>query len=502
MTLPGVPLVIVTLPARTVSEAKAELVEADRAGADVAEIRFDRWSLEEREKMDGLFPAPLPLLATLRSTAEGGEGPTSASDRRAWGQRVGSLPFAFVDVEVDRDGLEGLGPSPGPASPTLILSVHLPEGASPQSVHQRLEQLDPSRGIAKVVVPAGVRMTLQELVPELPPPGILRYVVHTTGASGPLLRAWARRLGFAAVYSSLPEVRRGAAPASVEPSQIPADRLRPFLEADPPAPLFAVVGSPIGYSLSPALHHAWMRAGGRIGLYVALEIDRDTDLAESLEPLGRGGFRGLNVTHPLKEVALRLADRVLPGAEACGCANLLTFENGEVEAENTDLLAVLRRLGELERDGVWGHGDDLLVLGCGGAARAALAAVRSMGGRARVLARNRVRAGPVAASFGAALAEPADARSVPLVVNATTVGRDRRSRLELDLEPWVGPTTYLLDFVYRPESRVLEEVAQGRGAAYEDGRRLLGYSAAASFERWWGTTLSDRAILDALEAAG
>lgn len=497
MTLPPRPLVIATLPARSLGDARAQIQIAARSGADVAEIRFDRWPEVERRRMAELFPSPLPLLATLRSTAEGGEGPDSPGTRREWRREVATLSFAYVDIEEGRDPASE-PPDASRTGPTVIVSTHLPAGTRAAEVHRRLSGWDPRHGIRKVVLPARLPAVLKEIVPELPPPGVVRFVVHTTGASGPLLRAWSRRLGFAAVFGSLP-VAQGVEAAPVEPAQVPVDWLRPYLEAVPPAPLFAVVGSPVGHSLSPALHQAWMRAEGRTGLYVALDVDSERELSESLAPLGEGGFRGLNVTHPLKMAALHLADRVLPGARECGCANLLTFQGPEVEADNTDLLATLRRLEDLRKEGRW-SGDELLVLGNGGAARATLAAARSLGVPAAVLARDPARAASVAADFGARVADPSRAGPVPLVVNATTVGRADTPPMAVDLAPWVGPGTYLLDFVYRPENPVLERVAGRRGARYEDGRRLLGYSAAASYERWWGSPLPTEAVLAALEA--
>ncbi len=493
MTSADLPYVIATLPARSLDAARREATLAREAGADLAEVRFDRWPARERESPERLFPAPLPLIATLRSAREGGEGPDDVDSRRRWRDRVAGLPFAFVDLEGARDLPEPATRLSPRAEGRWIVSWHLPPATSPTEVHRRLSGPRPVGSVLKVVVPAGVSTAVSELVPSLPPAGEGARILHTTGPSGPLLRAWARRLGLAGVFGALPE---GGAEAPVEPSQIPVDRLRWFLEGRPEAPLFAVAGRPIGHSRSPALHSTWMRALGDHGLYVALELASEREFAEMLEPLARGGFRGLNVTHPFKAEALRAATRGARGAESCGCANTLTFEDGDVVAENTDLLAILRRLGELEREGTWA-GRRLTVVGTGGAARATLAAGRSLGAELEVVGRRPDAARELAAEFGARVSASPSPTPCDLLVHATTVGRGPGT-LEVDLESRVGPETFVLDWVYRPERAVLAETVAAAGGRYEDGRRLLAYSAAASYEIWWDHAPPDGLLEKAL----
>jgi len=84
MTYP-VPAMVVTLSAVTAAEAKRQVVEAAAAGADLAEIRFDLWSVGARAEADQLFPCPLPLVATLRSRQKVARVPmTRSRGRRYW----------------------------------------------------------------------------------------------------------------------------------------------------------------------------------------------------------------------------------------------------------------------------------------------------------------------------------------------------------------------------------------------------------------------------------
>jgi len=487
-----VPALIVTVPGRTVTAARREIRRARAAGASFAEVRFDRWSSAERARASRLFPTALPLIATLRSRAEGGEGPNARRLRRRWLERTGALPFDYIDLEYARD-LEPDGRPPMTVHHRALVSAHFRPRTPIGRVRAVLDDRRLRSVLVKAVVPASVGRCLRTIVPVVE--GRRRggpFIVHTTGASGPLLRAWGPQLGLAGVYASLPP----AGGPAVELAQLPADRLRRFWSTGGRARQFAVVGRPIGHSLSPALHQRWIDAAHRPGLYVALEIGESSDLRIACERLPAWGYGGLNVTHPLKRPALRLADAVTPAAAACRGANTLSFRGGRIRADNTDLGAIRRRLDELVHTGSW-DGRSIAVLGAGGAARATLEAVRSSRTTALVVARNRARAGAVARAHGAEVAENA-AGVRPLVVNATTVGRRDGGPLGARMAEWVDRAAYLLDWVYRPDDPLLAHRAHRRRIPYEDGRRLLAYGAAASFGAWWGTSPSTLAIESAI----
>ena len=484
MTRPP-PQLIVSLPARTVAEARHEMSEAATGGADLIEVRLDRFSPDELSRAAGLFPSPRPLIATLRSRAEGGEGPDDPKTRADILASLARLPFRWIDVELERD-FPTAESFPSPEGRGWIVSTHRVSPVREAEWVRLLREKVPPGSVRKVVVPAGVRQLMRELVPGLPPREETRVVAHTTGGSGPLLRAWSLRLGFAFVYTSLPEPERKRPPSPVEPSQIPVDRLRGFLATDPTAPLFAVAGHPVAHSLSPRIHDGWMRQLGHPGLYVALDFEDEREFVETLPSLFESGFRGFNVTHPFKEAALDLATRVGSGAEACGVANLLTADSSGVEAENTDLAAAIRRLEELRGSGDW-DGQSLGVLGAGGSARATLAAAHVLGVESHVWARRPEAAADLARRFGAHPVQDTDSVRPSLVVHATPVGRASQDASSLpDLSLWLRPGVPLLDWVYAPDDPVLSVTAARCGTTYEDGTRLLVYQAAASFGIWWG----------------
>jgi shikimate dehydrogenase/3-dehydroquinate dehydratase type I len=496
MSLPP-PAIVVSLPARTVVDARRQTEEARQAGADLVELRIDRFGAGELGRLGELFPTPLPLVATLRSRAEGGEGPDDAETRLRILNDLARLPFRWIDAEVARDfPTAELLLRPGERG--LIVSSHVTTAVRTPEWAHLLRETVPRGSVRKVVVPAPVGQLLRELIPSLPPPGESPLVAHTTGPSGPLLRAWSRKFGFPFVYASLPEGPEGTAPPSVEPSQIPVDRLRPFLTADGHPPLFAVVGHPVARSRSPAVHARWMRELGRPGLYVALDFESDQEFVDSVPSLVDGGFRGLNVTHPLKQVALEMANRVGPGAEACGVANTLTLGTEGVEAENTDLVAILSRLAELKSSGRW-DGASVGVIGAGGAARATLAAARSLGVEAYLWARGPEACELLAREFGAHAAQDLGHTRPSLVVHATPIGMLAGQSSVLPNLGWFHPGVHTVDWVYRPQEPVVRNSAEGAGATYEDGSRLFVRQAAASYGIWWGEGPTPEQIAAALQ---
>jgi shikimate dehydrogenase len=246
-----------------------------------------------------------------------------------------------------------------------------------------------------------------------------------------------------------------------------------------------VCGWPVAHSLSPRMHNAALAA---LGLhdwrYQKLPVPPGR-LAETVRALPALGFAGVNVTIPHKEAALALADRATETARATGAANTLTFgPDGGIEADNTDVAGLLEAIAPV-RDV---RGARALVLGAGGAGRAAVhALVRA--GAADVMVWNRTpeRAERVAAELGGRAVraiEPFD-----VVVQCTSVGLDPAADpfkgLPLDADTF-GAGTCVVDLVYRADGTDFLAAARSRGADVVDGLAVLVGQGAAALERWTG----------------
>jgi shikimate dehydrogenase len=204
--------------------------------------------------------------------------------------------------------------------------------------------------------------------------------------------------------------------------------------------------------------------------------------AETVRALPAAWFRGVNVTIPHKQAALAVADEATERASAIGAANTLSFEAGQIIADNTDAPALVAGL-PFPAAGV-----TALVLGAGGSARAAVWALRDAGAaEVRVWNRTPARAKRLAAELGATAvtsAEPAD-----LLVHCTSSGLDDPSTmlksLPLEADDLVGYRC-VVDFVYSRTETPLVEAARARSIAVLDGLELLARQGALSFERFTG----------------
>ena len=245
-----------------------------------------------------------------------------------------------------------------------------------------------------------------------------------------------------------------------------------------------VVGNPIGHSLSPAIHRAWIAAAGIEAEYHPLLSPLD-GFAAVVADLRAKGVRGVNVTIPFKEQALALADEASDLARLAGAANLLIFENGKVRADNTDgpgLLAALKTRAGFDPT----HGP-AVILGAGGAARGAAAALMLAGSpQVRIVNRTPGRARRLAASLGAGVVamETEEAfKGAAVIVNATSLGlgggEGPRTALSL------APDAVVMDMVYKPLVTSFLYRAAQRGHPTVDGLEMLIGQARPSFEAFF-----------------
>ena len=274
-----------------------------------------------------------------------------------------------------------------------------------------------------------------------------------------------------------------------------------------PAARYAVFGHPIAHSLSPRLHGLFAAQAGIELKYVAIDVAPAT-FARSVRAFFATGGRGANVTLPHKGAAFELADERTPAACRLGVANVLTrWPDGRLEADSNDGAGMLADLRA--RRGFDPAGRDVLLLGAGGAARAAAvallddASVRTLTIANRTLER--------AQALAKALADPARVRVTAwqtlgdigaraLIVNATSAGvHDEGLALPATL---VSARSHAYDLSYGAAARSFVAWAQQAGClAASDGLGMLVETVAASFTRWHGARPDVEAALDALQMA-
>jgi shikimate dehydrogenase len=256
-------------------------------------------------------------------------------------------------------------------------------------------------------------------------------------------------------------------------------------------PRLAVIGHPVAHSLSPAMQNAALREMGLAGewTYEALDVEPG-DFRKAIGQLPQGGFAGVNVTIPHKGAAYEIADDPSPAARAIGAANTLSFAGGRIAAENTDAPGLIASLPDPPK------GRRALVLGAGGAARAAAWALADAGAAVGVWNRTHEKTERLARDLGVRPVEPeATHRSLQIdryeiVVNATSVGLEPPARggadlkaLHLDADSFTE-RHLVVDLVYGPADTELVRAARAGGATVIDGREVLVRQGAASLRIW------------------
>lgn len=239
-----------------------------------------------------------------------------------------------------------------------------------------------------------------------------------------------------------------------------------------------VVGWPIAHSLSPLIHGAWIKAAGLDARYEAFEAGDEPAFRRLVNEGRDGRLVGLNVTAPWKELALALADTASLTARQCGSANLIGFAEGRIVATSTDGLGLMAALIEQAPD-FDARGADVVVLGAGGAARAAVAALVRDGARVGVMNRTRERAERLAEDLGAEVAEETALERAALVVNALS------GPPEIEVEA-LRADAVLMDMTYRPLLTPFLQAGRARGLTVVDGLAMLIGQARPSFRALFG----------------
>ena len=245
----------------------------------------------------------------------------------------------------------------------------------------------------------------------------------------------------------------------------------------------AVLGHPVAHSRSPAMHGAALAELGLAGewSYSAIDVPPD-ELEARVRAMAGEGFAGANVTVPHKGAALALADSLSETAREIGAANTLSFEGDEIRADNTDAQGLLDAFPESAA------GKRALVLGAGGAARAAVWALVREGAEVAVWNRTALRAEHLCGELGGAATEAPDQAGSELIVNTTAAGlRGEDPFVELPLEPArFAPGQTVVDLVYGERPSPLLAAAQAAGATVVDGIEILVRQGALSLRIWTG----------------
>jgi len=286
------------------------------------------------------------------------------------------------------------------------------------------------------------------------------------------------------------------------PGQISARVLRDVYRIemiDAATKIYGVAGDPIAHSLSPQMMNTAFRRENINAVYVPLQTDNVEDLLNCAREIP---IQGLSITMPLKEDILTRLDKTdAISAKIGACNTVIRSQDGKLYGFNTDVAGVVR---PLEQRLVL-NGAKILVIGAGGAARAAVFGLKERNAEVWVMNRTAERAQRLARQAHAHYISHAQLKKLQfdVIINATPVGMNA-ARPQSPLEESELQTRYVFDMIYNPAETKLVKMARAKGVQVITGTEMFVHQGARQFEIWTGkpAPVEDmhRSVLHALGA--
>lgn len=441
------------------------------------------------------------LIATCRRTANGGHFPGTPEDELHLLSEAAAAGAHLIDLSLEtaealtehnRAALDALRNS----TAALLLSWH-DFHATPnlEAVHDRMRPHAPD---LYKIVPTATTLRDSFALPDLleAHSAEQNVVAMAMGQPGILTRILGPRFGSVFTFAA------SDAASATAPGQIDLRTLRDLyrienISAD--TELYGVFGNPISGSHSPVMLNTAFRETGTDAVYLPLETGSADELFETFHRLH---LAGASVTMPLKEQVLPRIDRLHPLAAKLGAANTLSRDPGiTIAGGNTDAAGIADPLAGC----IVLNGATILVLGAGGAARAAVFALRDRGATVAVLNRTFERAQHLAQQAGVtALPRQYLAHCrFDVIVNATPYGMANRS-IEAPINASeLSCCKLFFDLVYNPLETPLIVLAKSQGIPVLYGIEMFLAQGAAQFELWTGKPAPReamrQAVLEALQ---
>jgi 3-dehydroquinate dehydratase / shikimate dehydrogenase len=483
--------ICVSIRESTVQQTAASALRA-AAWADLVEIRADY--IRDLDLGRLLCNKPRPVIFTLRSRREGGAYDGSEERRLDTIRQAARCGADYVDVEFSASWPAILQDVP---HEKVILSHHDFEGTPADLASLAAAMAAPGAALLKIAVRArslADNLRIAELLGAARERGqkLCALAMGREGIPSRILGPlWGSRLAFASLPGG-PATADGQPPADVLLGQYRARAISCATR------LYGVLGKPLEHSLSPRIHNAAFAARGDDAVLLPLEAASFDDF---LRFHAGCPLQGVAVTIPHKGNARALARSLSTAAGQTGAVNTLILRDRQWHGENTDIEGFLRPLQRRTRPG----GMKAVVLGTGGAARAAIVALRSQGADICVLGRDGAKARALAGEFGTEQAswERLGSLGWDLLVNATPVGMyPGIEQTPVPADALTGEWVY--DLIYNPvETRLLKEAAL-HGCKTISGREMFLEQAAGQQILWCGTPppgdVMEAALNSALQA--
>ena len=419
------------------------------------------------------------IIATCRRVANGGKFRGSIASQLDVLGKAAAVGCQLVDVELQTaskckpEQLQKLR-----TRAALILSFH--DFRATKKLEETLEKLRTYPADFYKVV--GTATTLSDNVT------MINFLAHEgdrhslvgmcMGEQGIISRVLGVRAGSVFTFAS------AVAGEETAPGQVTAQELRNVYRienVDVATRVYAVVGDPIAHSLSPAIMNAAFRRENVNAVYLALHAKTLKDFLACVREIP---IHGVSVTMPYKEAILPHLDNTDAHTTKIGaCNTVVRAQDGKLYGFNTDAAGIVRplerRLNTLENARI-------LVIGAGGAARAAVFGLKERGSEVYILNRSAAPAKKLAHQARARIVKRADLKKLAfdVIINATPVGMNNQK--DSPLQEQEINARYVFDMIYDPAETRLLKLAKQRGAQIIPGIEMFVHQAARQFEIWTG----------------
>ncbi|MBC8109290.1 MAG: shikimate dehydrogenase [Anaerolineae bacterium] len=498
-----------------IEQAKRNVAAAIEAGADIVELRLD---LVANYADVNVIRAGLsvPMILTCRSVAEGGDDERSDEERIAFLEKASASGTPYVDVELQM--YQRVPAIEADIPRQLIISVHDFKGR-PSRLYSLIDEMNRSRAsVNKIAWQArSIRDNIDAF--ELLQSRQKSTIALCMGEAGLMSRVLAKKFGAFLTFASL---RPTEATAPGQPTIEEIKCLYRWDAINEKTKVFGVVGSPIGHSMSPAIHNAAFDSTGFDGVYLPMLVEPSYEsfkaFMESFLAFPSLDLAGLSITIPHKENALRYLQSkgaaIDPLAQKIGAVNTIVITpavsvGAQLRGFNTDYNAILDCITDklnISRDQLSDY--RVAIIGAGGTARTAVAALAEYGATVVIYNRTRDKSDALANEFNNRSGRVVAARMEKLCdscchifINATPVGMSPN----VDASPLDGqtvhftPDTLVFDTIYNPAETKLLRQAREQGAKTIGGSEMFIRQAAEQFRIWTGVDAPVQVMRQALQ---
>ena len=443
----------------------------------------------------------ITLIGTCRRADNGGKFRGSIASQVDILDKAGAAGCHLVDIELESAiHLKSADWQKLKKNAGLILSYHNFRSTSKlQEVFQKME-IYPA-DFLKIVTTANSLTDNVVMMKFLEAKSDLRPVVGLCmGEQGIISRLLSVRAGSAFTF--------GAASPGEEtaPGQIAARTLRETYridQVDAATRVYGVAGDPVSHSLSPVMMNTAFRRENLNAVYLALHAKTLADLMACVRDIP---IHGMSITMPYKEAILKHLDKTDSVTAKIGaCNTVIRNKDGKLYGFNTDVAGIVRPLEQRMAIAE----SKFLVLGAGGAARAAVFGLKERGGEVFIISRTSVSGQKLAKQARAKFIKRQQAVKMTFdaVINATPVGMDGSTSKNRKEPPPLSEkelnARYLFELVYSPMETALTKMARAKGIHIIPGVEMFVHQGARQFEIWTGKPAPveemHRVVMHALE---